>query len=113
MITLPLSLKAWGSDTFEAALKKEVCSLDVDSLPLQQGLQYSSYALSERLSMTVLSTKEDSKNIFIKAGLFYSGIIAGCNCADDPTPVDETNEYCNVKICINKRTAKTTVVLTD
>lgn len=113
IFTLPLSLKAWNSDSFETVLKQEVCSLDADSLPLHQGLQHSSYAISDSLSITVLNVVEDNENIFIKAGLFYTGVIAGCNCADDPSPVDEINEYCNVQFSIDKQTAKTSVVLVD
>ena len=49
--------------------------------------------------------------IRVKAGLAYNGIIAGCSCSDDPTPIDETNEYCEVLFSINKETAETTVEL--
>ena len=80
-------------------------------LPLQQGLQNSSYAISDKLSIIVLETKEEATDIIVKAGLLYNGIIAGCSCADDPTPTDETNEYCDVLFHINKQTAETTVTL--
>jgi len=50
-------------------------------------------------------------SITVKAGLLYNGIIAGCSCSDDPTPTDETNEYCDVLFCIDRQTAKTTVTL--
>ena len=109
MFPLPLTLKAWGTDSFNAALNQEVCSLDSNLLPLQQGLQNSSYAISDKLSITVLNVEDDAVNITVKAGLLYNGIIAGCSCADDPTPTDETNEYCDVLFCINKLTAETTV----
>ena len=111
MFYLPFSLDAWNTPSFNAFLKQEVCSLDSNLLPLQQGLQNSSYAISDKLSVTVLDVKEDAANIIVKAGLLYNGIIAGCSCADDPTPIDETNEYCDVLFCINKQTAETTVTL--
>ena len=41
----------------------------------------------------------------------YSGIIAGCSCADNPTPVSELNEYCEVQLEIDKKTAETKVAL--
>jgi hypothetical protein len=47
----------------------------------------------------------------VKAGIFYTGVIAGCSCADDPTPVDELNEYCVVQFDIDRMTAETTVRL--
>ncbi|MBT8118699.1 MAG: hypothetical protein KJN89_03185 [Gammaproteobacteria bacterium] len=111
MFDLPLSLKAWGTDSFDATFKQEMLSLDANLLPLQQGLQNSSYALSDKLTVMVLNTDHDESSITIKAGLFYNGIIAGCNCADDPTPVDETNEYCEVVICISRQTSQSTIKL--
>ena len=111
MIKLPLSLGAWGTELFNDVIKKEIIYLDASFLPLQQGLQHSNMANGENLSAIILSSVDDMDNIFVTAGLFYTGIIAGCNCADDPTPVDEINEYCEVVFRINKITAMTTVSL--
>ena len=111
MFFLPLSLKAFTTASFNDVLKQEVCALDASLLPLQQGLQNSSYAISDKLAVTVLDVKQDDTNITVKAGLLYNGIIAGCSCSDDPTPTDETNEYCDVLFCINRQTAETTVTL--
>jgi hypothetical protein len=111
MFNLPQSLKAWNSKSFNSTLNHEVCNLDSTLLPLQQGLQYSSYVIADRLSVIVLSTQEESMFIRVKAGLAYNGIIAGCSCSDDPTPIDETNEYCEVLFSINKKTAEATVKL--
>jgi len=111
MFELPMSLKAWNTDSFAATFKQEILSLDARHLPLQEGLRNSSYAVSEKLAVMVLSSEQDDTSITIKAGLFYNGIIAGCNCADDPTPVDETNEYCEVFIRINQQTSHSTIEL--
>ena len=113
MFDLPLSLKAWNTDAFEYTFKQEILSLDADLLPLQQGLQNSSYAVSDKLTVIILNTEHDNTSITIKAGLLYNGIIAGCNCADDPTPVDEVNEYCEIAVRINRQTANSTVKLAD
>lgn len=113
MFKLPLSLQAWNTDVFNSVLKQEIGCLDASLLPLQQGLRYSSMANAENLSMIILKTSEDKNNVIITTGLFYTGVIAGCNCADDPTPVDENDEYCEVLLCINKFTALTTVTLID
>ena len=80
-------------------------------LPLQQGLATSSYVADGEFSAMVLDVSEDSGFIHAKAGIPYSGIIAGCSCADDPTPVSEQSEYCEVLLAINKLTAETTVTL--
>ena len=113
MFYLSKSLQAWNSDAFHNVLKKELCSINSDLLPLQQGLTQSSYAIGENLSAMVLSVESDDNYIRVKAGLFYTGIISGCSCADDPTPVDEINEYCEALLRINKKTAETTVTLVD
>ncbi len=111
MIYLSQSILAWNSCTFKAVLKQEICALDPDILPLQQGLQHSSYAIGKNLSATILNVKDRKDQLWVKAGLFYSGIIAGCSCADDPTPVDTCNEYCEVLFLINKLSAEATVEL--
>ncbi len=111
MFKLKNTLNAWNTETFSAVLIKEICSLDPDELPLQQGLSHSSYANGSNLSASVLNIECNDKFIFAKTGLFYTGVIAGCNCADDPTPVDELTEYCEVMFNINRSTAETTVSL--
>ena len=108
---LPLSLRAWSTTSFKDTLKKEICSLDANLLPLQQGLEHSSIAIGENLSVIVLNSEANDKVLTVKIGLFYTGIIAGCNCADDPTPIDENNEYCEVLLTIDKHTAETDVTL--
>ena len=111
MFKLNLSLLAWDTSAFNNIFIKEISALDEKTLPLQQGLSHSSYANSDNLTATVLSKKSDENCLFIKAGLFYTGIIAGCNCADDPTPIDENNEYCEVLFTIDKKTAVSSVSL--
>jgi len=113
MIKLKLSLQEWNSANFTETLKQEICSLEEKSLPLQQGLRYSSIANAENLSVTVLKITEDDNHILAKVGLFYSGIIAGCNCADDPSLIDEITEYCETLFIINKTTAETSITLID
>ena len=113
MIRLTKSLNAWRTPGFEETLKGEVEQLDADRLPLQQALSTSSHVTDSQRTVTIIRASEDEDLIHIKAGIFYSGIIAGCSCADDPTPIDEQNEYCVVQIDINKQTAEATITLLD
>lgn len=113
MIELTLSLNAWNTAAFTDVLKQEISSLGIQSLPLQQGLKYSSVALADNLSVSILKTSENDDSIIASACLFYTGIIPGCSCADDPTPIDENNEYCEISICINKHTAESTITLVE
>jgi formate dehydrogenase assembly factor FdhD len=111
MIRLTKTLNAWGTSGFEDILKAEVGQIPADQLPLQQALSTSSHVTDSQRTVLMLSVADDEELIHVTAGILYSGIIAGCSCADDPTPVDEQNEYCEVQIEINKKTAEATVAL--
>lgn len=117
MLKLELSLQAWNTDEFADTFKREVRDLDEKSLPLQKGLAHSSVAVSDNLSATILEcaleSRAGSEYIRVKAGLFYEGIIAGCNCSDDPSPIDRTTEYCEVMFYIDTSNAETEVSLVN
>jgi hypothetical protein len=108
---LSLALQAWGTPEFQDVLKAEIARLQPGELPLQQGLSGSSYAVENNLQAVILSATDVGDRIRVKAGIFYAGVIAGCSCADDPTPVDEQTEYCEVLLEINKDNAETDVIL--
>lgn len=101
MIQLMKSVQAWSSSEFESVLKNEVKALGLAHLPLQQGLSSSSVALDRHLALVVLRVQESHDLLNIKMGAFYTGIIAGCGCADDPSPNDEVNEYCEFELELN------------
>ena len=113
MFYLKQSIKAWNTGSFNEILIKELRSIDSSLLPLQQGLSYSNFAVGDDISAIILRSEETDAQLLVKAGLFYTGIIAGCNCADDPTPVDEINEYCEVLLTINIVSAQTQVSLIE
>ena len=108
---LPLSLAAWQTPEFAAVFKAEVKRLDPDLLPLQQGLAHTSVAKTDDLAISILDTGASTGEIRIKAGLHYAGIIAGCSCADDPTPIDEISEYCEASFVIDRQTGAAKVTL--
>ncbi len=111
MIRLEKSLRAWGTSAFNEVLKSEIEQLDTHSLPLQQGLSRSSHVADSGFRVMILRASEHGDSLYIKAGIFYSGIIAGCSCADDPTPVPEQSEYCEIVLEISKPTAETRITL--
>jgi len=111
MIRLTNAAQSWGSEKFENILKEELRNLGLSGLPLQQGLASSSVALDDRLQVVLLNITDDTERIFVRADLFYTGIIAGCSCADDPGPVEEQNEHCEVAIEIQKATGSASIKL--
>jgi len=111
MINFSQTLGALGMPDFNEVLMREIERLSVSELPLQRGLTTGSHALDDDIQAMILNVWESDDFIHVKAGLFYRSIIAGCSCADDPTPVDEVNEHCVVQIDINKKTAEATITL--
>lgn len=113
MARLRRSLGAWNTPSFNSVFKDEVGQLGVEVLPLQQGLSRSSHVSGDDYEAVVLGATEEPQCLRVKAGIFFKGIIAGCSCADDPTPVDEQTEYCIVRFDIDKQSAETTIVLLE
>ena len=111
MTQLIKALSAWSTPMFNETLKHEIEHMDVESLPLQQGLSQGSYTSGANRGVIVLSVTDGADFIRAKTGIFYTSIIAGCSCADDPTPISELTEYCEVRFDIDKKTAETTVTL--
>ncbi len=111
MIHLTHTLSAWNTPGFEATLKQEVAELGADHLPLQQGLSTGNYVADAPITVAIHSVAETENIIRVKAGIFYSGMMGGCSCADDPTPNSDINEYCEVQLDIDKATAATAVSL--
>lgn len=108
---LSRSLAAWGSATFETTLKEELAESSADFLPLQQGLTSGSTSLDSDLEVMILRVTETPRSIQVRAGVFYSSIVSGCSCADDPTPLDENREYCEVVLEIDRESGETRAVL--
>ncbi len=111
MIKLTRTLEAWPGGDFRQVLREEIGSIEHELLPLQEGLSHSSYVCDKDISVLLLNIVETSYDIIAKIGIFYAGVIAGSCCADDPTPVCEQTEYCEVQFTIKKITAETTVTL--
>jgi hypothetical protein len=92
--SLPLSLAAWNTPDFDRTFKREVEQLDASLLPLQQGLSFTSSVADEPFGVMPLATEATADRLRVKAGVFYAGIVGGCSCADDPTPLESQPEHC-------------------
>jgi len=109
---LEQALRAWGTPDFNSVLCREIAR-NASLLPLQQGLSIGNYVIEAPVTVAVHSIAETKESIRIKAGIFYQSVIGGCSCADDPTPVSEINEYCQVQLDIDKNDAATSVRLVE
>lgn len=111
MICLDKTLSAWNTNEFEDVFKGEVEQLGMEHLPLQQALTQGSYASDKGLKVLVINASARQESIHVKAGIFYTGILPGCACTDDPAPDNEYTEYCEVLFIIDLQTAESTVRL--
>lgn len=111
MIRLANSLKNLHTNNFKDVVKSDIELLDPALLPLNQGLSQGSYVTDDPVKAVIIDCFEEQNVIKVKAGIFYSSIIAGCSCADDPTPVDTIQEYCVLEFDISKETGETSVKL--
>ena len=111
MFQLPKSLHAFGDSAFEKTFKTEIEQLDPTLLPLQPGLSVGGYALYDSFNVMFIGITEQDNSLLVKTGIFYHGVIAGCSCADDPSPTDVTTEYCEVLFEIDCETGEATVAL--
>lgn len=111
MIKLDLSLQAWGTLEFSEILKQEIAQLGTGNLPLQQGLASGNYVIEAPLTVLIHSANKLDNIIRVKAGIFYQGVMGGCSCTDDPTPISDLNEYCELQFDINCESAVASVAL--
>ena len=111
MIRMTKALSAWGSPAFSEQLSGELERLPHAALPLQQGLAHSSQVSSEPFKVMLIDAQDETEAIVVKLGVFYSGITAGCSCADDPTAVEPQTEFCHLLLRIDKATGEASVSL--
>ncbi len=104
MPKLANSLHDWNTDVFSRTLKHELEHLPSGSLPLERGVSQGGMIDDSNITATILNFSDNDKMIQAKVGIFFTEIVINCGCGDDPMP---TNAYCEMRITIDKTTAKT------
>lgn len=102
-------LQCTNSDEFAAQFRLALSSLDVEQLSLQQAVKNGSIALNQGISVMIISHQQTELLLEVKVGIFFRSMIAGCNCADDPSPVDTLEEYAEAWFYIDRRDASFTI----
>jgi hypothetical protein len=88
--------------SLEKALKQELENLPAGTLPLEKGTSRGGFVDDSDISVTVIKVEQNENGIQAKVGVFFTEIIVGCGCGDDPMP---ENAYCEMLISIDRRTA--------
>ncbi|MBK1731854.1 hypothetical protein [Thiococcus pfennigii] len=116
-LALTRSASAWGSPSFRPTLIEEIQALGshhpVLQPLLQAGLTQTSAVAEAPLGVHVLRSHEAAGLIRVHLGVFYAGIIAGCSCADDPSPMDTITEHCELVLDIDPGTGRAWVTPCD
>jgi hypothetical protein len=87
---------------FEKALKHELENLPAGTLPLENGTSRGGFVDDSNISVTVINARQYEHSIQAKIGIFFTEIIVGCGCGDEPMP---ENAYCEMLISIDKSTS--------
>lgn len=96
IIALPQSCAAWGSEAFPRVLKHELEAQSVHDLPLQAGLTHSSVVADEAFTVFPRRGVDDCGRVVVDVQ--YAGLVAGCNCSDDPSVVESRIETCALSL---------------
>lgn len=106
MAKLDNAMRHWNTGEFTGALVRELQGLHPDTLLLHKAGNWGGPRDSDSFNVTVLSITDDKQRVYARIGVFFTEIIAGCSCGDEPAP---TNGYCELLLKINKSTAETQV----
>ena len=103
MPRFPVSTNAWQSEAFSRSLKGEIEALGTGYLPLDQGITQGGFVDDGDITAMVLNATGDDRHIDSEVGVFFTEIVAGCNCGDEPESI---NVYCKLKLRIDRATAE-------
>lgn len=96
------ALHEWPHESWKSALKREIEDLPRGSLPLQKAVTRCGVVDDNDVSVTIINASQNSDSIQATLGVFFTEIVAGCVCGDDPTA---ENAYCEIRVHIDKTTA--------
>ncbi len=108
-LTLPELVGTRDRDALAAAVREALVGRDADALPLQQALTHGSVVIGGVREVLLISSREIGDRVQIRVGLFFTSVIAGCNCADDPTPADLLEEYAEFELDVDTRTGQASI----
>jgi len=103
MPKLPDALQQCRSSSFKNALKRELENLPAGALPLEQGTSRGGFVDDSDISVSVIYATKNDNCIQAKVGVFFTEIITGCSCGDEPVA---ENAYCEMLIRIDNTTSE-------
>lgn len=80
-------------------LKATLAALPVDTLPLHLATTQGGQVAEDSVSFTVLRIDTDDSAVRARVGAFFTEVVGGCNCHDDPYQV---NGYCELAVTVDR-----------
>ncbi len=108
-LRFPDTLHAWDTPEFEAVFKRELVQ-QAAQLPLQQCVSRGSHATDAPPVVVAVQVQATPQKLRIRTRVMFSSVIAGCSCADDPTPQSEFTECAELLVEIDRGTAQASIV---
>ena len=96
------ALQDWGTPRFDQTLKNEIEALQAACLPLSRGTGLGGRIDGTDLTVTIFSTLENGQSLQARVGVFFTEIVGGCSCGDEPF---SQPAYCLLKVIIDRQTA--------
>ncbi|UCB55428.1 MAG: hypothetical protein JSW45_02550 [Thiotrichales bacterium] len=103
MVKLSESLRHWQSASFDKTLKKELEALPTGTLPLAEALTRCGKVDDSNVSAVVISSSGRDGRIQSRVSIFFTEIVAGCVCGEDPVP---ENAHCEMLVSIDTSTGE-------
>jgi hypothetical protein len=94
-------MRAFEGGDFAQTLKAELLS-KVNVLPLQKAVSQSGIVDAGNVGITVLHFDDLGDCLQVSIGVFFTEIVGGCSCGDEPFPA---NGYCEMELTLDKKTA--------
>jgi len=103
-------LNSWDSEFFSKNLINEIMALKTGVLPLQHGLTQGDMAAEQPSKISLLKRHETENEYIVKLAVYFTEIISGCSCGDEPATL---NGYCEMLLTMNKKTGAGVFQVTD
>ncbi len=113
MPTLAPLLPLWSTPEFAPRLCAALAEWPAEALLLVRAMARGSALGPSPHQVTWLAGEALEGRYRVRVGVFFTSIIAGCNCADDPTPVEEQSEYTTLQLTIDPLSGEVAVALED
>ena len=100
MLNLHDALAFRNTREFSMQLKRAIEALDAGHLPLHQCVNQGGHVDASNMAVTVLNVTEVQDDIRARIGVFFTEVVGGCSCGDEPF---EQPVYCELGVTIDRQ----------